>query len=78
VVFARQLITVLSRELTTKSFPEIARAIGKPNHSTVIAAFTKYHKTSGEKVLDLWCGEEPRTRTEWADEARMLIVKRSA
>ncbi len=38
VVMARALITVLCRELTTMSYPEIARALGKRNHSTVITA----------------------------------------
>jgi chromosomal replication initiator protein len=38
VVLARELIVHLSRELTTHSFPEIAHAIGRPNHSTVITA----------------------------------------
>ncbi len=38
VVLARALITHLCRELTTMSFPEIARVLGRPNHSTVITA----------------------------------------
>ncbi len=38
VVLARELIVHLSRQLTTSSFPEIAHAIGRPNHSTVITA----------------------------------------
>ncbi|MFK7759501.1 MAG: DnaA/Hda family protein [Phycisphaerales bacterium] len=38
VVLARELIVHLCRELTTNSFPEIAHAIGRPNHSTVITA----------------------------------------
>ncbi|HEX2836566.1 MAG TPA: helix-turn-helix domain-containing protein [Phycisphaerales bacterium] len=38
VVFARSVAAHLSRELTTQSFPEIARAMGRTNHSTVITA----------------------------------------
>lgn len=38
VVLARELIVHLCRDLTTHSFPEIAHAIGRPNHSTVITA----------------------------------------
>ncbi len=38
IVLARSLAAHLSRELTTHSFPEIARALGRANHSTVIAA----------------------------------------
>lgn len=38
VVLARSVIACLSRRLTTCSFPEIARALGRPNHSTVVTA----------------------------------------
>jgi chromosomal replication initiator protein len=38
VVLARAIITHACRELTTMSFPEIARALGRPSHSTVITA----------------------------------------
>lgn len=38
VVLARSLTAWLSRRLTTMSFPEIARAMGRPNHSSVITA----------------------------------------
>lgn len=38
VVLARSLVASLSRRLTTMSFPEIARAMGRSNHSTVITA----------------------------------------
>jgi chromosomal replication initiator protein len=38
VVLARSLISRLARRLTTLSFPEIARGIGRPTHSTIIAA----------------------------------------
>ncbi|MEM1207812.1 MAG: DnaA/Hda family protein [Planctomycetota bacterium] len=38
VVLARAVLIRLCRELTTMSFPEIARAMGKSNHSTVITA----------------------------------------
>lgn len=38
VVLARSVISRLARRLTTLSFPEIARGIGRPTHSTIIAA----------------------------------------
>lgn len=44
VVMARAIITHLARQLTTLSYPEIARAIGRPNHSTVITAFQRFAK----------------------------------
>ena len=42
VVLARELIVHTARNLTTKSFPEIAYAIGRPNHSTVITAAKRF------------------------------------
>ena len=38
VVLARGLVVHLARELTTLSFPEIARGLGRENHSTVHTA----------------------------------------
>jgi chromosomal replication initiator protein len=38
VVLARSVTALLSRRLTTMSFPEIARAMARPNHSTIITA----------------------------------------
>ncbi len=38
VVLARALCTAIARRLTDLSYPEIARSIGRPNHSTVITA----------------------------------------
>ena len=38
VVLARSMCAVLGRWLTTMSYPEIARALGRPNHSTVVTA----------------------------------------
>lgn len=41
VVLARGLSALLAREMTNLSFPEIARAMGRPNHSTVITAMNR-------------------------------------
>jgi chromosomal replication initiator protein len=38
VVLARAVTAHLSRTLTTMSYPEIAKAMGRPNHSTIITA----------------------------------------
>lgn len=38
VVLARSITALLARRLTTASFPEIARATGRPNHSTIVTA----------------------------------------
>ena len=52
VVLTRALTVMLARELTNHSYPEIARAMGRPNHSTVITAFKRIEQqiASGERV----------------------------
>lgn len=42
VVLARSMASYLSRELTTLSYPEIARDLNRPNHSTVVTACTRF------------------------------------
>jgi len=44
VVLARAMVTLLARRLTRGSYPEIARAIGRSNHSTVITAHRRINK----------------------------------
>lgn len=41
VVLARSIVVYLARRLTTMSFPEIAKAMGRPNHSSVITAHNR-------------------------------------
>lgn len=47
VVLARELITHLGRQLTSKSFPEIAHTLGRSNHSTVITAAKRFKDRLG-------------------------------
>ena len=44
VVLARALIAYLCRQMTTLSFPEIAAALGRKNHSTIITAAQRLQK----------------------------------
>jgi chromosomal replication initiator protein len=44
VVLARSLCSFICRKLTTLSFPEIARAMGRTNHSTVITAHRRVER----------------------------------
>ncbi|MCA9288913.1 MAG: AAA family ATPase, partial [Phycisphaerales bacterium] len=48
VVLARALVTYLARRLTTMSYPEIARSMNRPNHSTVITAFNRVVRQMAE------------------------------
>lgn len=44
VVFARAIIATVALRVTTASYPEIARAIGRPNHSTIVTAVTRLRR----------------------------------
>lgn len=50
VVLARAIITLLCKQMTTLSYPEIARKLGKTNHSTVITAHQRIAGQLGEVV----------------------------
>lgn len=62
-VLARSITAHLARRLTRMSFPEIARGMGRPSHSTIIAAARRLEQqlaaADGSKVagLDLTLGE---------------------
>lgn len=58
VVLARSMASYLARRLTTMSFPEIARAMGRPNHSTIITAQKRL-----EREMSTPCGG----RLDWLD-----------
>ena len=47
---ARAIITLLCKKTTTLSYPEIARKMGKTNHSTVITAHQRIEKQLEDKV----------------------------
>jgi chromosomal replication initiator protein len=54
VVLARSVTAHLCRGLTTLSFPEIARAMGRPNHSTVVTACNRIqHQLAADAELAL-------------------------
>jgi chromosomal replication initiator protein len=44
VVLARSLVIYLTREMTSMSFPEIAMAMGRKGHSTIITAFQRVQR----------------------------------
>jgi chromosomal replication initiator protein len=51
VVLARTIVSFLARNMTTMSFPEVARGLHRPSHSTVVAA----EKRMKQMIID----EEP-------------------
>lgn len=72
VVLARSLVASLSRRLTTMSFPEIARSMGRSNHSTIITAQKRIDRQIAEDVgrplsAELAAGHAGRTLRELND-----------
>lgn len=58
VVLARAVATALARRCTSASYPEIARAIGRPNHSTVITAHQRLtEQLSRNEMVDAGDGQ---------------------
>jgi chromosomal replication initiator protein len=50
--------TALARRCTSASYPEIARAIGRPNHSTVITAHQRLtEQLSRNEMVDAGDGQ---------------------
>ncbi len=79
IVIARSLTVLLARELTNMSYPEIARAMHRPNHSTVITAHQRVQRQIDEGEVVAGEGElrtmtiaslAERLRRELAREAR--------
>jgi len=78
VVLARGLSSFLARELTTMSFPEIGRALGRRNHSTVLTAARRVQgQIGGGDTIDLPTGRVIPIG-EFAEELKISIRKASA
>ncbi|MEO0474858.1 MAG: DnaA/Hda family protein [Planctomycetota bacterium] len=67
LVLARSLSVYLARELTTMSYPEIAHAMGRKNHSTVITADQRLRRQiSDDQPIMLPAGQGTTTPSELA------------
>jgi chromosomal replication initiator protein len=76
VVFARSLAAFLGRKLTTMSFPELAIALGRKNHSTVHAAVKRVEKRLDKDSIaegTVLIGEEKITVRELLDQLTWAI-----
>lgn len=68
VVMARELIVHTARNLTAKSYPEIAYAIGRPNHSTVITAAKRFKdRISDRQLIEVGCPHDGLPAGELAE-----------
>jgi chromosomal replication initiator protein len=81
VVLARSLCSYICRRLTTLSFPEIARAMGRTNHSTVITAHRRVERDLKAKPVPLppeLCPNHPGSTLGEMNEALSKQIVRAA
>jgi chromosomal replication initiator protein len=82
VVLARSMCSYVCRKLTTLSFPEIARAMGRSNHSTVITAYRRVERDMKAKLGTLGPEMAPNhaglTLTELAESLSKQVVRAAA
>lgn len=76
LVLARSLSVYLAREMTTMSYPEIAHAMGRKNHSTVITADQRLRRqiTADEPIM-LPAGQGTATPAELASSLSREVMR---
>ncbi len=78
VVVARAVMVHLLRRHTTLSYPEIARAMGRPNHSTVITAHNRLRKQYDEDKPVTAAGMDAITTRALVDTLDRIIVEKQS
>lgn len=74
VVLARSLTIYLAREMTSMSYPEIAAALGRDNHSTVITAAQRLgRQLQGDAPVALPAHLDGETLSELTDRIRRQL-----
>ncbi|MEX2670840.1 MAG: chromosomal replication initiator protein DnaA [Phycisphaeraceae bacterium] len=75
VVLARSLVIYLARQLTTLSFPELARALGRRNHSTIVTATRRIEQQIKDRQpLPLIEGIDCQSVDQLASQLRRQVV----
>ncbi|GAB4384918.1 MAG: chromosomal replication initiator protein DnaA [Phycisphaerales bacterium] len=68
VVLARSMAALLARELTTRSYPEIAKAMARPSHSTIVSAIGRISKQmAANATVSVGCPHDGLTLRALAD-----------
>ncbi|MCP3905334.1 MAG: AAA family ATPase [Planctomycetes bacterium] len=76
VVLGRGLVAYLGREMTTHSYPEIARALGRAYHSTIHTAHQRLARQQrANEVVDPGGSEKPIPTRELVDQLRHEILR---
>ena len=75
IVLGRSLVCYLARELTTLSYPELGRKLGRSNHSTVVAADQRMRDQIAQRAaLPLTCQVDCTTVDQLAMRTRRELV----
>ena len=76
IVLARGLVVYMARKLTPMSYPEIAAAMKRKNHSTAITAIQRIKRELGKnEILTLPPGMEPTSLSDLIDHLEYAIRK---
>jgi chromosomal replication initiator protein len=79
VVLARSVIIFLARQLTTMSYPELARALHKPNHSTIVTAAQRIEEqVKDRQPIPLVESLHVATVDQLVEQLRRRVVESSA
>jgi chromosomal replication initiator protein len=75
IVLARSMVIYLARQLTTLSFPELAKAMGRPNHSTIVTASQRIgQQVRGRAPVQVADDLPMTTMDQLADDLRQQII----
>ncbi len=75
IVLARSLVIHLARQLTTLSFPELARALSRPNHSTIVTAAQRAaEQVKTRSIVTIADDLAETTMDQLADQIRQSIA----
>jgi chromosomal replication initiator protein len=78
VVLGRALVAYLARDLTTHSYPEIARELGRSYHSTIHTAEQRLRRQMTEQeVVDLCDASRPLPLRELVDQLRHEVHRQT-
>ena len=79
VVLGRAIVAYLGRELTTLSYPELARALGRSYHSTIHTAEQRLHRQMDERAqIELDRGSPAIDVVDFVHDVRHRIMRAAA
>ncbi|MDX2114879.1 MAG: DnaA/Hda family protein [Planctomycetota bacterium] len=75
IVLARSLISYLAREMTSQSYPEIAQALNRNNHSTIVTAYQRVaRQVKAGALFEGEIDDLPVPAAELCDRMKRLVI----